>query len=444
MLAHREKPWLQYVKECNQFRFGIVSFLDFRDMLAYLTGKSETSTKIVAPVVVTEAAHPVATALPPTLGGLPPTVDSGMPAAAGSKRGRNEEDEDAQRNDGGGSLAGSQHSQDDNGDYVMDTMREESQPEVNRPLSEAEIKAKRRKEETIKRDEEQIVKIDNERSLRMGDIMDDEVRVAAIRAQERPTLSKEDLLRSSTRSFKHFLNLMFLRQNEGKNRKRGETAQQQEAKKQSARKEVAQKRGRDQKKGKAPVASSSSAKKAKAGAKTVPIVIVPASQTSNITLLNAVDLLVKGQWVSLQRKKDEQKGAPSPQPQVGKSYKSAIFTHSTHHEDGLEVVSEFEVVDSTRHFAPADWERVIAIFTNGKEWEFKDWKLGDPATMFHRVSGFYLAFKGEAVPANITNWKVTTLWLEKNARHSDSTAQRIFWEVVKREAAKEKAFQNVF
>ncbi len=443
MLAHREKPWLQYVKECNQFRFGIVSFLDHKDMLAYLTGKSETSTKIVAPVVVSEPAQPVATSLPPTLG-LTPSGETG------SKRGREvvaeEGEEQQQQQEAGGSAAGSQHSQEDNGEYVMDTMREEvsSKLEAKRPLSEAEIKAKRRKEETIKRDEEEIVKIDNERSLRMGDIMDDEVRVAAIRAQERPTLTKEDLLRSSTRSFKHFLNLMFLRQNEGKNRKRGETAQQQEAKKQSARKEVAQKRGRDQKKGKAPVASASAAKKAKAGAKTVPIVIVPASQTSNITLLNAVDLLVKGQWVSLQRKKDEQKGSPAPQLSAGQSYKSAKFSHSTHHEDGLEVVSEFEVVDSTRHFTPADWERVVAIFTNGKEWEFKDWKLGDPATMFHRVSGFYLAFKGEAIPANITNWKVTVLWLEKNARHSDSTAQRIFWEVVKREAAKEKAFQNVF
>ncbi len=440
MLAHREKPWLQYVKECNQFRFGIVSFLDHKDMLAFLTGKSDTSTKIVAPVVIAEQpAAGASSSLPPSFG-LPSSSEGA------GKRGRAEDDEE------GGSVPLSQ-AEDGGNEMVMDTMRDEDEKPV-RPPSESEIKSKRRKEATIKRDEEEIVKIDNERSLRLGDIMKDANEVMAIRAHERPTLSKEDLLKSSTRSFKHFLNLMFLRQNEGKHRKRGETAQQQEAKKLSARAatDAAQKRGRDQKRGKpmSAAAAAAAAKKAKTAPKAVvPIVIVPASQTSNITLLNAMDLLVKGQWVSLQRKKDEHKMTPGVSPAAtpqsgGKSYKAVTFVHTTHHEDGTEVASEFEVVDSTRHFTPADWDRVVAVFTNGKEWEFKDWKLGDPATMFHRVSGFYLAFKGEAIPASITNWKVTVLWLDKSARHSDATAQRIFWEVVKRETAKEKAFQNLF
>ncbi len=43
------------------------------------------------------------------------------------------------------------------------------------------------------------------------------LQVKAIVARERPTVTRESLLRSQTRSFKHILNLMYLRQNEAKN-----------------------------------------------------------------------------------------------------------------------------------------------------------------------------------------------------------------------------------
>ena len=63
MLAHREKAWLNYVKECNQYRFAIVSFMDHKDMLAYIKGTSETSTRITEPVLV--GAPPAAAPPPP-------------------------------------------------------------------------------------------------------------------------------------------------------------------------------------------------------------------------------------------------------------------------------------------------------------------------------------------------------------------------------------------
>jgi hypothetical protein len=188
---------------------------------------------------------------------------------------------------------------------------------------------------------------------------------------------------------------MYLRQHEGKNRKRGVTAKEQEEKKQKAR--VAQleqkpdKRGRD-KKGKA------ESKKAKSlPVAVVPIIIVPAAQTSKISLLNTADLLEKGQWVPVQRKKEELiKGGPKAAPSAAaakKKYKFEAFVHTSQREDGTEASTEFEVVEDTSHFDQSDWHRVIAIFTNGKDWEFKGWKLGDPAAMFHRVPGFYVAFK---------------------------------------------------
>lgn len=195
---------------------------------------------------------------------------------------------------------------------------------------------------------------------------------------------------------------MYLRQNEGKNRKRGVTAKEQEAKKQSARASQlgAQESGQQQKKSK----SSKKAAPSVSKGKVVPIVIVPPAQTSKISLLNAADLLDKGLWVPLQQKKDQKSvtaatpassTVTTPASSSKRKYKAEVFVHVSQREDGSEVRTEFEVVQDTSKFEKDDWNRVIAIFTNGKEWEFKGWKLGDPATMFHRVPGFYVAFKVE-------------------------------------------------
>lgn len=112
------------------------------------------------------------------------------------------------------------------------------------------------------------------------------------------------------------------------------------------------------------------------------------------------------------------------------------FFRSTLDDDGTRHSSVYEVVDDTRHFTSAHWKRVVAVFTFGKEWQFKSWNLGDISTMFHRVCGFYLAFKGEALPPTISNWNVTVLWIEKNSRHLDVIAHRTLWEVIDRAAEK--------
>lgn len=191
---------------------------------------------------------------------------------------------------------------------------------------------------------------------------------------------------------------MYLRQHEGKNRKRGVTAKEMEAKKQSARAVIvddkdAARRGKK---------SKTAAPVVVAGASVVPIILVPPAQTSKISLLNAADLLDKGVWVPLQQKKDQliKAGTLSPAAVASpgmisgrRKYKAERFVHVSQRDDGTEVRTEFEVVQDTKLFERGDWDRVIAVFTNGKDWEFKGWPLGDPATMFHRVPGFYVAFK---------------------------------------------------
>lgn len=94
---------------------------------------------------------------------------------------------------------------------------------VERPLTAAERKTRAKKQATVRRDEEEILKIGANREMKLKEILEDAEQVKAIVARERPTVTRDSLLRSQTRSFKHILNLMYLRQNEAKTLQRQST-----------------------------------------------------------------------------------------------------------------------------------------------------------------------------------------------------------------------------
>jgi parafibromin len=411
MLQHREKQWLQYMKECNTFKFQIVSFLDHKELLNYLTGKIDKSAKITEPVELVSAPA-VATSTSAAVASLP--MMTGQTPMTTATTGGAEQDpalvEDLQ----------------DEAVYE----EEEAAPVVERPLTEAELKVKRRKEATIQRDLEEMMKIGSEREMKLKEILADAEVVEQIQSHERPTMTKDMMLQSNTRNFKHILNLMYLRQTDGKHRMRGTTAVQTGA-------ALSQKRGRNSSK---KDGGAEGDKRTRPDVNIVPIIIVPAAMTSNITIANAKDFLENGQWISSQKKKEELRGSSAKPLSAGK----VGFFHATHHEDGSESKARFEVVDNVRGFTSKDWNRVIAVFTNGKEWEFKGFKSSAPAKLFNEISGFYLAFKGDATPPSISNWKINILKLEKNARHNDITANRDFWEILKKETGKKPQFNGLF
>lgn len=71
----------------------------------------------------------------------------------------------------------------------------------------------------------------------------------------------------------------------------------------------------------------------------------------------------------------------------------------------------YELYDNVKSFTPSDWERVIAVFSNAKDWQFKGWKewKEDPTEIFSRVCGFYLKYEEEPLPEKIKNWNVKVL-----------------------------------
>mgnify|MGYP001199273961 CR=1 FL=1 len=81
------------------------------------------------------------------------------------------------------------------------------------------------------------------------------------------------------------------------------------------------------------------------------------------------------------------------------------------------------------------WARVVAVFVSGKEWQFKDWPFpgadeGDLVSTFANVRGFYAQYDTDKPAEIIKTWNVKTLRFQKNVRHGDRAQFEAFWEEV--------------
>ncbi len=120
----------------------------------------------------------------------------------------------------------------------------------------------------------------------------------------------------------------------------------------------------------APVQSQSAASKTPVKARKStgpPIIIVPAALTTNLTLYNAQDFLEQGVFVS----SIDKRTASSKKP-VSVTIKSFADKSTV-----------YEVLDSTAKLKEQDWERVVAVFALGQQWQFKGWKWSEPVELFH-------------------------------------------------------------
>lgn len=50
---------------------------------------------------------------------------------------------------------------------------------------------------------------------------------------------------------------------------------------------------------------------------------------------------------------------------------------------------KFRVVDNPVWLQEAEWESVVAVFSNGKAWQFSEWKHNTPVDLFHRCTLFF-------------------------------------------------------
>ncbi|OAA48373.1 RNA polymerase II accessory factor, Cdc73 [Metarhizium rileyi] len=64
----------------------------------------------------------------------------------------------------------------------------------------------------------------------------------------------------------------------------------------------------------------------------------------------------------------------------------------------------FILVEGSEQFKPEYWNRVVAVFTTGQTWQFKNYKWSSPNELFKHTLGVYVGWRGEQAPESIRNW----------------------------------------
>ncbi|KAK4214856.1 RNA pol II accessory factor, Cdc73 family-domain-containing protein [Rhypophila decipiens] len=61
----------------------------------------------------------------------------------------------------------------------------------------------------------------------------------------------------------------------------------------------------------------------------------------------------------------------------------------------------FILVEGPEQFRPEYWNRVVAVFTTGQAWQFKNYRWSNPTELFRHVQGIYLGWRGEPAPETV-------------------------------------------
>ena len=146
-----------------------------------------------------------------------------------------------------------------------------------------------------------------------------------------------------------------------------------------------------------------------------PIIIIPASTTSLITMYNVKELLQESKFVSTEEKKQQQSRRDN----------EALIQRRK--PDSSTV--PYRVIDNPNKLSTEDWDRVVAVFAQGPAWQFKGWPWdGNPVEIFVRIQAFHLKWAQQRLEANIGKWNVTVIQLDQYKRHMDRAVLSSFWE----------------
>lgn len=102
-----------------------------------------------------------------------------------------------------------------------------------------------------------------------------------------------------------------------------------------------------------------------------PIIIIPSSPNSLITMFNAKDILQELKFVTQEEKRAS-----------GSQRENEVLLQRR--KDGNTSVP-YRVVDQPGKLTPLDWSRVVAVFVLGPQWQFKGWPWeGNPVEIFSK------------------------------------------------------------
>lgn len=145
-----------------------------------------------------------------------------------------------------------------------------------------------------------------------------------------------------------------------------------------------------------------------------PIIIIPATTTSLITLSNAKAILQDLKYI------DSKSGE---MPRDGE-----ILIQRRKQNDPNPVLIPYKVIDNPLKLGEGDWERVVAVFVQGPAWQFKGWPWnGNPVEIFSRIKAFHLKWDEMKLDTNVSKWNVQVIQLSRNKRHLDRANLLKFW-----------------
>ncbi|EDW80718.1 uncharacterized protein Dwil_GK11679 [Drosophila willistoni] len=155
-----------------------------------------------------------------------------------------------------------------------------------------------------------------------------------------------------------------------------------------------------------------------------PIIIIPSANTSLITMLNVKDILQELRYLSTAEKK-----------MAGCQRDTEVLLQRKRNNQTV----SYRVIDNPIKLNQQDWQRVVAVFVMGPQWQFKGWPWdGNPVEIFSKICAFHLCFSELKLDANVERWSVTLLRLSQNKRHLDRAVLSKFWETLDRYMAKYK------
>ncbi|XP_030374322.1 parafibromin [Scaptodrosophila lebanonensis] len=155
-----------------------------------------------------------------------------------------------------------------------------------------------------------------------------------------------------------------------------------------------------------------------------PIIIIPSANTSLITMLNVKDILQELRFMSTAEKKMQ-----------GCQRDSEVLLQRKRNNQTV----SYRIIDNPLKLTQQDWQRVVAVFVMGPQWQFKGWPWdGNPVEIFSKICAFHLCFSELKLDSNVERWSVTLLRLSQNKRHLDRAVLSKFWETLDRYMLKYK------
>ncbi|KAK1998679.1 Cdc73 family RNA pol II accessory factor [Colletotrichum falcatum] len=101
----------------------------------------------------------------------------------------------------------------------------------------------------------------------------------------------------------------------------------------------------------------------------------------------------------------------------------------------------FILVEGPEQFKPEYWNRVVAVFTTGQSWQFKNYKWSSPPDLFRRILGIFIGWRGEQPPDSVKEWGHRVLQLgvdrwrdgtgaQEAAKFRDKEAAESIWRAI--------------